>query len=179
MHRQILVRTGTAIMWMAVLLCLLFSAALGYAKMCGYEVLSVQSDSMEPAIATGDAVLVERGLRLPHAGDVVSYTSVSNPRLVLTHRVIAMDGKRGTFIAQGDNTVSPDPEAPLRTIIGRVRYQVPYAGSVLDLFRHPAGLALAVYLPAAGIVASEARRLSQYFSGLNSGHYVHHRYIRQ
>lgn len=169
---------GTAVSWTAVLLCLLLAGLVGFGKLQGYEMLSVQSDSMRPVINTGDAVLADRGQHLPRPGDIVSYVSPKDTAIILTHRVVSFDGKRGTFVAQGDNTSTPDPAAPIRNIVGTVHYSVPLAGAVLDFFRHPAGLILAVYVPAVGIIIGEIRRLSQHFSGLGPDRYIHHRFYQ-
>lgn len=178
MNPQQLNRIGTAISWMAVLLCLLAAMLVLAAKSQSYELLSVQSNSMRPLISRGDAVLVDRGERLPRVGDIVSYVSPRNRQVVITHRVVAFDGRAGTFVAQGDNTQLADPQAPVRNIIGTVRYHVPVAGFLFDFFRKPYGLVLAVYLPAAGIVIAEVRRLGQHFSGLGPDRYIHHRFYQ-
>lgn len=176
--RAFLKRVSTAVSWTAVLLCLLLAGLVGFGKLQGYELLSVQSDSMRPVINTGDAVLADRSQRIPRVGDIVSYQSPKDTAVILTHRVVSFDGQRGTFIARGDNTNTPDPVAPVRNIVGTVHYHVPIVGAVLDFFRHPAGLILAVYIPAAGIIIGEIRRLSQHFSGLGPDRYIHHRFYQ-
>ena len=176
--RQNLKRISTAASWTAVLLCLLVAGLVGFGKLQGYELLSVQSDSMRPVINTGDAVLADQSQRIPQPGDIVSYASPKDPTVILTHRVVSFDGQKGIFIAQGDNTSAPDPAAPVRNIVGTVRYSVPWAGAMLDFFRSPVGLILALYVPAAGIIIGEIRRLSQHFSGLGPDRYIHHRYYQ-
>jgi hypothetical protein len=46
----------------------------------------------------------------------------------------------------------------------------------MDFIRKPLGLAVLVYVPAAGIIASELLRLQRYYSGSGAGRYLLHGY---
>jgi len=128
-----------------------------------YRILSVQSDSMAPYLARGDVVVVRGDALSPQVGDVVSYRSPMTPKLIITHRIVAVDVASRTFIAKGDNTAIADLPVRQSLIIGSVIGHVAFAGRVLDWLRSPYGLAVCVYLPALGIVAAEFRRLSTHY----------------
>lgn len=152
-------------LWAAAgLLLAVWTAVLGM-RISGYELLSVQTDSMAPAIRAGEAVVVDAADRDIKAGDIVSFTSQRNPEVVITHRVVSADWKRGTFIARGDSNDMTDRPVPLQGLRGTVHRDIPLAGYALDALRHPLGITLAVYVPALGIISAEARRLAMYYAG--------------
>lgn len=158
----------------AVLLCLIAAGLLAVARLNGIRLLSAQSGSMAPAVRSGDLVLVRELVGLPRPGSVVSFQSADDPRVILTHRVVAVDARRGTFVARGDANATVDASAPVRNIYGVAVGSVPLAGHALDTLRHPLGLVLAVHLPAAAVVLSETRRLSRFYGGRLPGHYTLH-----
>lgn len=173
-------RSVSAVVWKTTaLLCLALVGLIGMARLQGYQLLSVQSNSMAPYVGTGDALIIDAAAQPALVSDIVSYASPRNPQVILTHRIISIDRNQGTFVAKGDNAALADPPAPLQTIIGHAVQPIPYAGRFLDIFRHPLGLAAAVYLPAAGIVLSEVRRLSKHFSGLGVRRYIIHPALRK
>lgn len=143
---------------------LLLAAGFIYARLDGYELLSVQSNSMRPVMQRGDAVLVHTRDADVGIGDVVSYISPAHPDVVITHRVIGVDDTRGIIATKGDNTPLVDPPVPAWNIVGTVTWVAPEAGFMLNLLRHPVGLIAAVYLPALAIILSEVRRLSRYYA---------------
>lgn len=131
----------------------------------GYELLSVQSDSMAPAIQAGEAVVMRSDDRDIKAGEVISFVSPANPRVIITHRVVSVDLDRGTFVGRGDSNDMTDQPVSLQQVRGTVTHAVPYAGYLIDALRHPLGIVIAVYMPALGIIISEIRRLSLHFAG--------------
>ncbi len=162
-------RAGTILI---LLICALAGAALLSARHKGYEISSVQTDSMHPFIAAGSAVIIDTGNTQLSINDVITYASPKNDKVLVTHRVISVDHRSGTFTARGDNLEFADPQVPLSSVKGTVAYSVPLAGYAFDAFRSPAGLILAVYIPALGIAFGELRRLSHYYAGRS-----HHRYV--
>jgi signal peptidase I len=155
--------------WSVTVVLLTTAALLLVVRLGGYELLSVQTDSMTPAIRTGAAVIVARADRDIREGEVVSYVSPQNdpqnPGVIVTHRVVSTDWKRGTFIARGDNSPVSDLPVPMSSLHGTVSRAIPLAGYGLDAFRDPFGLALVVYVPALGIIVEEVRRLTRHYSG--------------
>jgi signal peptidase len=146
---------------------LLVSCLIGLAlwRVPGIQVMSVESASMSPAIRRGDAVMLRTvqadDLRV---GDVVSYRSPADQRVIITHRIVAVEKNWNLLITKGDNVQKNDKPIATSEIIGRVDMKVAYLGFVLNFLRTPAGLASCIYLPAAAIIASELRRLARYYT---------------
>lgn len=133
-------RTLTALTWAAAAaaLTLLFATVL-LPRLTGWVPLTVLSGSMEPSIPAGSMIAVEplhgeEGLRQIDVGDVVTFMPWPDDPTLVTHRVHSLgatvDGET-VLTTQGDANDSVDPEpvgAP--QLRGKVRYHVPYAGSL-------------------------------------------------
>jgi signal peptidase len=170
-------RTGRGLK-IATSAVLIAAGLLGAGRWHGYELMSVQSNSMLPVLKRGDAVLLNKRDTDPRPGDIVSYASPQDPRIVITHRVISVDNKTGMITAKGDSAAAADLPVPGWNVLGTAARSIPYAGFGLDALKHPLGLMAFVYAPAAGIVIAEARRLSRYYSGKAPRRYVLHYYVR-
>lgn len=119
----------------------------------------VVSGSMEPAIPVGSVVVVEpvdpAALRY---GDVVTYKSPESAGTVVTHRVLEVSGPLDArlFRTKGDANDEADLElVPAESVIGRVRFHLPYAGYLADLVRTRRGWLLMVVVPGAVLVIVE------------------------
>jgi signal peptidase I len=142
----------------------LFSAAiLGYVRVRGLQLLSVQTGSMRPEIRPGDAVLVRRARQSLAPGDIISYQSLADARVTITHRVVSVDIKTGIIITKGDALQLSDPPIGSDRVIGKVERIVPVVGHGVDFIRRPAGLIIAVYLPGIVLTGTEIRRLMTYY----------------
>ena len=162
-------------------LIVLISIAAGSAFLLGgnYQLKSVQSDSMNPEIPAGAAVLIDTRDKTIATGDVVAYATSRNPKVTITHRAVAVYEEQGIFTAKGDNTRTADQGVPLAALRGSVQGQVPLLGYGLDALRRPLGLAILVYLPAICLILSEVKRLSRYYGGVGTPHgYVRYRLAR-
>lgn len=122
------------------------------------EIKIVKSGSMEPAIPTGSVVVV-----MPSAsykpGDVVTFGKDTARDVPTTHRILSERVERGQtyYTTKGDANEEQDPrEVAAQEVIGKVLFNVPYAGYVLDFARQPVGFALLIGLPATMIVIDEA-----------------------
>jgi signal peptidase I len=119
----------------------------------GGRVGVVAGKSMEPALRSGDLIVVRPGAYA--VGEVVAYRSGS--RLVV-HRVVATDG--GRLVLQGDanddfDAVRPRPDQ----VLGEVRLRVPRAGIVFGrLHEHRAAVVIAAVLLAAAWFGRGAAR---------------------
>jgi signal peptidase I len=122
---------------------------------------------MRPYARTGDAVLVKKSDKTVSPGKIVSYVSPTQAgaSVIVTHRVVSVDGAAGTFTAKGDNNVSADKALPLSYVVGAVQSPVPYAGYVVDMLKRPVGLIAAVYVPCALMIIAEIRRLTRHYKG--------------
>ena len=119
----------------------------------------VVGSSMEPGIERGDLVVARAAPRY-EVGDVAAYTS-TNLRAIVLHRIVARSGNR--FVFKGDNNDFRDPERPAQgALLGKMWFQVPVAGTVLERLRSPRNIAIlaaaAALLVAAGGVGVRRRR---------------------
>ncbi len=146
---------------LVVLAALSITAALGLliVRINGEQLLSVQTGSMQPTFRPGDAVLVQpTTARELHAGEIISYQSLHDPGLIISHRLTQVDQTTGWLTTKGDALKTADPTFPPRLVVGRVTAFVPRFGLVLNSLRQPLGLIVVIYLPALIIVASEVKR---------------------
>jgi len=101
----------------------------------GSQALTVLTGSMRPTYPEGTLVIVKptdpNELRI---GDPITYQKESGVATFVTHRIISVsrstDGTT-SFITQGDNNPSPDPE-PVREVqvVGKVWYSLPWIGYI-------------------------------------------------
>jgi signal peptidase len=99
-------------MFVAILLLVLFvvistKVSGGEPNLFGYELKMVLSGSMEPAIKTGSVIAVKpvTDPNVFQAGDVITYRSVDDPTILITHRVVeAINDSSGVkYVTKGDN----------------------------------------------------------------------------
>lgn len=156
-------------------------AAVGFLLCCGtvllfnhpkfgWQLLSIPTGSMRPAIVPGSLVLVHR---VPDqtlkVGDVITYTNPLTMRSTLTHRIIRVykiDGKIPAYITKGDANPSPDPPVVAGLVQGRELMHMPHAGALLMWAKTWVGIAILVYLPALIIIAEETRRMADYLRAM-------------
>ncbi len=130
------------------------------------RVLSVQTSSMVPVLQPGDAVVVrpvDTSKLAP--GDIVSFYSLTDTTVIVTHRVVATDRDRmvGSITTRGDSNTADDPPLDRSLLIGRVERQMPNAGYVIDFIHSWTGLVVGVYIPAFILCAVELRRLLAFY----------------
>ena len=137
---------------MIALLVAVISAGLHFAHHGG-RLLTVQSSSMQPVLKRGDAVIILRVRdNQLNIGDIVSYHSANNPRVLVSHRIVSIDIAHATLRTKGDALQSIDPAVRMTAVVGEARAVAPGLGSVLIWLRSPIGLALAVYAPATAAI---------------------------
>ncbi len=132
-----------------------------------YKVLSVLSGSMEPAIKTGDAIIVEP-LKPEHViaeGDVITFRAPDAPDMLITHRVIGIvlvNGEPAAYVTKGDNNDAPDLTPVQRSqIVGIQRWRVPFYGYLSEFMRTKTGVISLVIVPGALLIAMEIRKIFQ------------------
>lgn len=152
---------------------ILLRAALGFAiaialattvpALFGYQALTTLSGSMEPAIGTGDIVVVAKIRPLEaRVGDVVTFKSPHDPGKVITHRIVAMNatGNGVRFRTQGDANSGGERWAiPESGTIGRVEYRIPKLGYVANRLGSRFGRFAFIVIPAVLLALSELRRI--------------------
>lgn len=129
------------------------------------RLLSVQTASMVPTFRPGDAVLVQPvTVRQLRPGEVISYRSSKNARVVISHRLVRINRQSGWLTTAGDALPAPDPAFPPSQLVGQVTAVAPGLGRLLDVLRQPLGLVFLVYLPAAAVVSAELMHLARSYA---------------
>ena len=124
-----------------VVLTVLVAALLWGFRPFGYEILVVQSGSMEPAYHVGSLVYVKpvEAEKLK-VGDVITFELGGGTRG--THRIIEVLDEDGrlAFRTKGDNNDAADfnPVYP-ENIVGKVRFSVPLLGFLVIYIQQPPG----------------------------------------
>ena len=123
----------------------------------------VLSGSMEPAIGTGDAVLVQSvDPQQIETGDVITFGSSGDERPT-THRVIDVNEGDGglTFETKGDNNEDPDASpVPAENVEGTVMsfgplLSIPLIGYVINFTGTPIGFGALFVVPLVLLVLNE------------------------
>lgn len=119
-----------------------------------YQIRTVMSGSMEPTLPVGSVVLIkEQPPSAFVAGDIMTFMS-NDPALsgkVVSHRVMEVIDSENNglmFLTKGDANEDPDLAAAIApNVIGRVVYDVPYLGYVLNFMGTKSGFFLLLMLP--------------------------------
>lgn len=139
------------ILWVVVLG---FVGLVGLSRVTPYEALVVRSGSMEPTIAIGSIVIVDRAAHSPAIGAIVSFREPDGS--VVTHRIVGVEG--GQFVTRGDANRSPDAiHRPAASIYGAVVLSLPYAGYAVHALQQPA-VFLLLLLGSGGLIVIGALR---------------------
>jgi signal peptidase I len=140
-----------------LILIALLALALFLVPCIGYHVDTVLSGSMEPAIGTGDLILVgpiaTEDIRI---GDVIAF--IADKGLVC-HRVAAVESNPLRFRTRGDANEDPDPEPVTASQVeGKVLFSLPVLGYLAGFARSTAGVILLIVVPLVLIVGIELIR---------------------
>ena len=102
-----------------------------------YACVVIVSGSMEPAVSTGDLLLV-KAEQSYSPGDVVTYVSESGS--LITHRVqaVSTDG----YVTQGDANNAPDETVQAQRILGKTVVVLSGLGAVIRWIFSPISVAL-------------------------------------
>lgn len=126
-----------------VIACLMviLAALLWGFRLLGYEVLVVQSGSMEPNYHVGSLVYVKPvDASELETGDVITFELGGGVRG--THRIIEVinDDSGLSFRTKGDNNDDADfnPVLP-EAIVGEVKFTIPYLGFLITYIQQPPG----------------------------------------
>jgi signal peptidase len=126
----------------------------------GFQVLIVQSGSMEPAIHTGSVVVLQAKAKYEE-GQVVTFGAVAT-KVPTTHRIVGSKIEAGelVFVTKGDANDEVDVELlKPENIRGLVLFSIPVLGYLLDFAKQPMGFALLIGLPAALIIFEEVGKI--------------------
>ncbi|WP_062108293.1 signal peptidase I SipW [Bacillus niameyensis] len=124
-------------------------AAGGEPSLFGYQLKSVLSGSMEPAIQTGSIIAIQltddrTSLK---EGDVITFKTKDN--ILITHRIIEIKDNGQQYITQGDNNNAPDVEPVLaQNIVGKYKgLTIPFVGYALQFINTKQGALLVLIIP--------------------------------
>lgn len=158
------------ILTVLLIVMVLFAAFLGFSArnspdgistVAGHKLLNVLSGSMEPAIMTGDVIIIEELAPdyVIREGDVITYRAADSPDMLITHRVmgaILIDDEVAAYVTKGDNNDSEDLGTVTRDrIIGVYKWRLPLLGYFASFVRQPLGTVLLVIIPGLMIIGSE------------------------
>jgi len=125
----------------------------GVPNILGLRLLSIQTDSMYPALLSGD-MIIDVAVKDPadlRPKDIVTYWTVINGERVLnTHRIenIYDGGGYLIFETKGDNNTSVDPLTVHESeLVGKYWLRIPGLGKVFDYLQTSTGFLLVVLIP--------------------------------
>lgn len=113
---------------------------------------AVTSGSMEPTIATGSVVLVNKTQKQVETGDVITFLSGQQ---AVTHRVIAVEATESgpLYTTQGDanNAIDPGQRTPDQ-IVGKVLFGIPLIGTLILFVQNHLWTLVGISLVGYGII---------------------------
>lgn len=125
----------------------------GVPNLLGYEIFSVQTDSMYPTLQAGDLV-IDRAIRDTSSlrkGDIITYwTVIGGERVLNTHRIneIYDGGTYRIFETKGDNNNAADALTVHESeVVGVYSSHVAGLGKVLDYLQTSTGFLIVVVVP--------------------------------
>lgn len=126
-----------------------------------YQVKIVLSGSMEPKIKTGSVVIIKPAKQY-NVNDVVLFGKDTKKDIPTTHRIISSRAVDGVMLytTKGDANNSPDTtEIRLSDIHGKVLFDVPYMGYIIDFVKKPVGMVIVIIIPAIYIIFDEVKKI--------------------
>ena len=143
--------TLAALLMIGLLACAL---PLTVPKLLGYQIYSVLTFSMTPALPVGCAVYVKAcDPAALQAGDIVTYSLGTGSTVTETHRVVSNDVNSAKLVTKGDANAQADVyPVGYDRVIGRVEYSIPYWGRMATALRQPSGIAICAAIFALALV---------------------------
>jgi signal peptidase len=142
---------GRAIKILAVIILIAIVGALaGIYFLDDYDAYVVKSDSMQPAIKSGDMVIIGSPGSLFTSelapGEIITFERNEN---LITHRIVSIEGD--VIYTKGDGQEEADPWTVSRffNVKGSYICHIPYLGLVSNFIKTKTGWLLCVILPAA------------------------------
>lgn len=126
-----------------------------------WQVLVVESGSMEPAIKVGGLVIVKSANNY-QVGDIITFRNPESLNTKITHRIYELKINEGQtfYVTKGDANEEPDGEGILaRYVLGKVILALPYLGYAVDAAKKPIGFILIIAIPAVVIIGDEIRKI--------------------
>jgi len=157
--KKVLLYASTILLVLAMSLALFILAG----PYLGWRLDAVAGNSMQPVIRMGDVVITQTADASEISiGDIVTYVSPLNSKLV-THRVVEIrEGSRLILQTQGDANDSIDNYGvPAENLIGKVIFTLPYVGYITDILKNRSLLIIAVIIPAVLLIIIEINTITR------------------
>lgn len=148
---------------MAVMIALLLIISI-FPIRGNYQILAVQSGSMEPGIKTGGLVVVKPSPTYK-IGDIITF-ALDQKKIAATHRIndIRLEAGKPIYTTKGDANNAPDQREVLpKEIIGRVIFSLPFLGYLLNVVKTPFGFMLIIVIPGIIIIYDEIKKIKKEF----------------
>jgi signal peptidase len=128
-------------------------------RVSGVRFATILSDSMRPAMTTGDMIVVRPvDPGQIEIGDVILFPSPADSDATIAHRVVEVVGSGGSlaFVTRGDANEVPD-RSPVSadSVLGEVEFHVPLLGHVVRQMKEPLVFLLALAVPGSLIIVGE------------------------
>ena len=126
-----------------------------------YQIKIVQSGSMEPSIKTGSIVVIKPSANYA-VGDIITFGKDTKKDIPTTHRIVSSRAVEGVivFTTKGDANEDLDTnEIRQNDIHGKVIFDVPFLGYIIDMARKPLGFAILIILPAIIVIYDEGTKI--------------------
>jgi len=126
-----------------------------------YQIKIVKSGSMEPDIKVGSIVIIKPSSNYT-VGDVVTFGKDTKTDIPTTHRIVSSRAQEGVilFTTKGDANEDNDTnEIKQSDVHGKVLFDVPFFGYIIDLARKPIGFAVLIILPAIIVIYDEGVKI--------------------
>ena len=140
---------------------LLLSISLGLlaliAPINGTKALIVRSGSMQPAIGTGDLILV-RPQQSYKIGDVISFSDPAKAQTTVTHRIADVQIQNGQIFYQTKGDANEEADftlVPAKNVIGQADYSIRSVGKLFAQIKTREGFLAAIIIPAVFVILSE------------------------
>lgn len=148
---------GTILLIIVIVLCV----PLTVPRLFGYEVYTVISGSMEPAIPTGSLVYTKSiAPEDIKKDDVIAFYSSTDNGAIITHRVVKNQVVEGQFVTKGDANQKEDAmPAAYSNLLGKVELSVPFMGQILSMVASAPGKIAAVCLIGLAVILHVAAGL--------------------
>lgn len=116
------------------ILLFLFIMALSLPRLFGYQFVTIESGSMEPALHVGSACLIKnvKGNDTFYLkdGDIITYKAGKNA-VIVTHRILSVNSD-GSFVTKGDaNEQADQSRVKPENVVGKVTLTIPGLGHIL------------------------------------------------
>lgn len=125
----------------------------GEPEIFGYQLKTVLSGSMEPGIQTGSIIAIKpTGEPAKYkSGDVITFRSIDNPNILITHRVVETEkvDSQIQYITKGDNNDANDTKPiPSTNVVGEYHgFTIPYIGYALSFYGTKVGKIILLIIP--------------------------------